>query len=346
LIHASFEHTRSASLPLCSRHHPCAAVHRELYSKVDLRTVSFDVPPQEVLTKDSVTVSVDAVVYYRVNKCHSLGGKRGERAPLHQAAGPNHPEERARPPRTWPRSCPNGRASATPCRCEPMQEAILVRHGRNTFGESAQFRSSFFGLPWQIRNPLGEFGLMPDGTPPCRDGTGPTSGPAGTAPEGPGTAAALIPHSPAVDHPLLPPAISLSNAAENVASPTRGSPKPFGRQLDCRQGRHRPAKRVARHQNRVSRIRRTDLGKRRLQFRPDRPLSHAEVRLHPASDRGRHRRRFEHAEQFDNQLPVLVGAAEDDLEKDDGGCQYKTCASQYKTHTQTSTRLTNRPVQD
>ena len=34
--------------------------------KVDLRTVSFDVPPQEVLTKDSVTVAVDAVVYYHV----------------------------------------------------------------------------------------------------------------------------------------------------------------------------------------------------------------------------------------------------------------------------------------
>lgn len=29
--------------------------------------IAFDVPPQEVLTKDSVTVSVDAVVYYRVS---------------------------------------------------------------------------------------------------------------------------------------------------------------------------------------------------------------------------------------------------------------------------------------
>ena len=28
--------------------------------------MSFDVPPQEILTKDSVTVSVDAVVYYKV----------------------------------------------------------------------------------------------------------------------------------------------------------------------------------------------------------------------------------------------------------------------------------------
>ncbi|CAM4813984.1 unnamed protein product [Rotaria magnacalcarata] len=34
--------------------------------KVDLRTVTFDVPPQEILTRDSVTVSVDAVVYFRI----------------------------------------------------------------------------------------------------------------------------------------------------------------------------------------------------------------------------------------------------------------------------------------
>jgi erythrocyte band 7 integral membrane protein len=35
---------------------------------VDLRTVTFDVPPQEILTKDSVTVTVDAVLYFRVVK--------------------------------------------------------------------------------------------------------------------------------------------------------------------------------------------------------------------------------------------------------------------------------------
>lgn len=34
--------------------------------KNDALILAFDVPPQEVLTKDSVTVSVDAVVYYRV----------------------------------------------------------------------------------------------------------------------------------------------------------------------------------------------------------------------------------------------------------------------------------------
>ena len=32
-----------------------------------MRTVSFDIPPQEILTKDSVTVAVDAVVYYKIS---------------------------------------------------------------------------------------------------------------------------------------------------------------------------------------------------------------------------------------------------------------------------------------
>jgi len=34
--------------------------------KVDLRTIPMDVPPQEIITKDNVTVKVDAVVYFRV----------------------------------------------------------------------------------------------------------------------------------------------------------------------------------------------------------------------------------------------------------------------------------------
>jgi len=34
--------------------------------KVDLRVVTMDVPPQDVITKDNVTVTVDAVVYFRV----------------------------------------------------------------------------------------------------------------------------------------------------------------------------------------------------------------------------------------------------------------------------------------
>lgn len=42
---------------------PCT----DSFIKVDLRTASYDIPPQEILSKDSVTVAVDAVVYYRVS---------------------------------------------------------------------------------------------------------------------------------------------------------------------------------------------------------------------------------------------------------------------------------------
>jgi regulator of protease activity HflC (stomatin/prohibitin superfamily) len=34
--------------------------------KVDLRTITMDVPPQEVITKDNVTIKVNAVVYFNV----------------------------------------------------------------------------------------------------------------------------------------------------------------------------------------------------------------------------------------------------------------------------------------
>ncbi|XP_034722933.1 stomatin (EPB72)-like 3a [Etheostoma cragini] len=42
---------------------PCT----DTFVKVDLRTVSFDIPPQEILTRDSVTVSVDGVVFFRIH---------------------------------------------------------------------------------------------------------------------------------------------------------------------------------------------------------------------------------------------------------------------------------------
>ncbi|KHJ86147.1 SPFH/Band 7/PHB domain protein, partial [Oesophagostomum dentatum] len=35
--------------------------------QIDLRTLSFDVPPQEILSRDTVTVSVEAVIYFRVS---------------------------------------------------------------------------------------------------------------------------------------------------------------------------------------------------------------------------------------------------------------------------------------
>jgi regulator of protease activity HflC (stomatin/prohibitin superfamily) len=40
--------------------------------KVDLRTVTMDVPPQDVITRDNITVKVNAVVYFRIidaSKC-------------------------------------------------------------------------------------------------------------------------------------------------------------------------------------------------------------------------------------------------------------------------------------
>ena len=43
---------------------------------VDLRTGAFDVPPQEILTRDSVTINVDAVVYYQVNTVNDLSLSR------------------------------------------------------------------------------------------------------------------------------------------------------------------------------------------------------------------------------------------------------------------------------
>ena len=38
----------------------------------NLRTGAFDVPPQEILTRDSVTISVDAVVYYQVHRVDEM----------------------------------------------------------------------------------------------------------------------------------------------------------------------------------------------------------------------------------------------------------------------------------
>ncbi|XP_063300933.1 stomatin-like protein 3 [Pelobates fuscus] len=41
------------------------------FIKVDLRVLSFAIPPQEILTKDSVTTTVDGVVYYKINNAIS-----------------------------------------------------------------------------------------------------------------------------------------------------------------------------------------------------------------------------------------------------------------------------------
>jgi len=38
----------------------------DIYQKIDMRTASYEIPPQEILTKDSVTVFVNAIMYYHV----------------------------------------------------------------------------------------------------------------------------------------------------------------------------------------------------------------------------------------------------------------------------------------
>ena len=38
----------------------------DVLKKVSLRTIVMDVPPQDIITKDNVSVKVNAVVYYRV----------------------------------------------------------------------------------------------------------------------------------------------------------------------------------------------------------------------------------------------------------------------------------------
>merc|ERR1719233_1297566 len=46
---------------------PCV----DVYEKIDMRSQTFDVPPQEILTKDSVTVFVNAIMYYKVKDATS-----------------------------------------------------------------------------------------------------------------------------------------------------------------------------------------------------------------------------------------------------------------------------------
>ena len=38
----------------------------DIYVKIDMRTATYEIPPQEILTKDSVTVFVNAIMYYKV----------------------------------------------------------------------------------------------------------------------------------------------------------------------------------------------------------------------------------------------------------------------------------------
>merc|ERR1719221_1755496 len=48
---------------------PCV----DVYEKIDMRSQTYEIPPQEILTKDSVTVFVNAIMYYMVkNAIHAV----------------------------------------------------------------------------------------------------------------------------------------------------------------------------------------------------------------------------------------------------------------------------------
>ena len=48
----------------------------DMYVKIDMRTLTYEIPPQEILTRDSVTVFVNAIMYYKVRPsiscCHVM----------------------------------------------------------------------------------------------------------------------------------------------------------------------------------------------------------------------------------------------------------------------------------
>ena len=44
----------------------------DVYEKIDMRTATYEIPPQEILSKDSVTVFVNAIMYYKVQDATSV----------------------------------------------------------------------------------------------------------------------------------------------------------------------------------------------------------------------------------------------------------------------------------
>ena len=81
-----------------ARPHPADPVIERMV-KVDLRTVTMDVPAQEVITRDNVTVKVNAVVYFRVVDPNAAVVNVARLRPRHLADRPDDAAQRARPVR-------------------------------------------------------------------------------------------------------------------------------------------------------------------------------------------------------------------------------------------------------
>ena len=65
--------------------------------RMDLRVVTINVERQEMMTRDNVPVSVDAVVYFRVVDPQVGRGESGEFSQSHLADRPNDVAQRTRP---------------------------------------------------------------------------------------------------------------------------------------------------------------------------------------------------------------------------------------------------------
>lgn len=61
-----------------------------------MRTITLDVPPQDVITRDNVSIKVNAVVYFRVMDAEFRRDRRGELSVCDIAARPDDAEKRLR----------------------------------------------------------------------------------------------------------------------------------------------------------------------------------------------------------------------------------------------------------
>ena len=64
--------------------------------RIDMRTVTMDIPPQDVITRDNVSVKVNAVLYFRVVDPEQGGDRGGGLSLRHLAAGADDTAQRLR----------------------------------------------------------------------------------------------------------------------------------------------------------------------------------------------------------------------------------------------------------
>src|SRR5436189_6419334 len=58
--------------------------------RIDLRTITMDIPSQDVITKDNVSLKVSAVLYFRVLESQPRRGRGGELPFRHVSECPDH----------------------------------------------------------------------------------------------------------------------------------------------------------------------------------------------------------------------------------------------------------------